>query len=192
MIKEEKAHRLKHVDASDLILTKVSLSVDDGLGENLKSIALTPLNPVLLLSQVFPRVEENRLHVVVQAPPKGKPISVVRDDIIDIVQKAWAPRTWKTRRGEIRSLLWIKVRIFFPFLSSLINNITGFQNVISRILKAMPPSDSAKSSNYTKSQIAYSIYDGRYKANKPRTSVAPPVQLFHPVFGHFLDIMKND
>jgi hypothetical protein len=192
MIKEEKAHRLKHVDASDLILTKVSLSVDDGLGENLKSIALTPLNPVLLLSQVFPRVEENRLHVVVQAPPQGKPISVVRDDIIDIVQKAWAPRTRKKRRGEIRSLLWIKVRIFFPFLSSLINNITGFKNVISRILKAMPPSDSAKSSNYTKSQIAYSIYDGRYKANKPRTSVAPPVQLFHPVFGHFLDIMKND
>jgi hypothetical protein len=84
------------------------------------------------------------------------------------------------------------VRIFFPLLPSVINATTGFQNIISRILKAMPPADSAKSSNYTKSQIAYSIYDGRYKANKPRTSVAPPVQLFHPVFGHFLDIMKND
>jgi hypothetical protein len=72
------------------------------------------------------------------------------------------------------------------------NTITGFQNVISRILKAMPPADSAKSSNYTKSQIAYSIYDGRYNANKPRTSVAPPVQLFNPVFGHSLDVVKSN
>jgi hypothetical protein len=59
-------------------------------------------------------------------------------------------------------------------------------------LKADAPSRSAKTSNYTKSQIVYSIYDGRYKANEPRTSVAPPVQLFHPVFGHFLDGMKSD
>jgi hypothetical protein len=67
--------------------------------------------------------------------------------------------------------------------------LTGFKNVISRILKAEAPADSAKSS---KSQIAYSIYDGRYEANKPRTSVAPPVQLFHPVFGHFLDDVKSN
>jgi len=71
-------------------------------------------------------------------------------------------------------------------------DIKRFQNTISRISKAMPPAESAKSSNYTKSQIAYSIYDGRYKANKPRTSVAPPVQLFHPVFGHFLDVVKGN
>ena len=71
-------------------------------------------------------------------------------------------------------------------------HVTGFQNVISRILKAVAPADSAKSSNYTKSQIAYSIYDGRYKANSPKTSVAPPVQLFHPAFGHFLDGIKSN
>jgi hypothetical protein len=71
-------------------------------------------------------------------------------------------------------------------------HLTGFQNVIKNILKAEAPADPAKSSNYTKSQIAYSIYDGRYKANRPRTSVAPPVQLFHPAFGHFLDDMKSD
>ena len=59
-------------------------------------------------------------------------------------------------------------------------------------MKAAAPADSAKSSNYTKSQIAYSIYDGRYKANKPRTSVAPPIQLFHPAFGHFLDSVKSN
>jgi hypothetical protein len=44
---------------------------------------------------------------------------------------------------------------------------------------------------YTKSQIAYSIHDGRYKEDNPRTSVAPPVQLFQPVFGHFLDDIKS-
>jgi len=70
-------------------------------------------------------------------------------------------------------------------------HLTGYHNVISHILKAGAPADSAKSSNYIKSQIAYSIYDGRYNASKPRTSIAPPVQLFHPAFGHFLDDMKS-
>ena len=79
-------------------------------------------------------------------------------DVIDVVQKALVSRTRKKKREEIRSPLWIKVRIFFPPLPSQINAITGFKNVISRILKAMPPADSAKSSNYTKSQIAYSIH----------------------------------
>jgi hypothetical protein len=45
---------------------------------------------------------------------------------------------------------------------------------------------------YPKSQLAYSIYDGRYKADKPRSSVAPPIQLFNPAFGHFLDHMRSD
>jgi hypothetical protein len=58
-------------------------------------------------------------------------------------------------------------------------------------LEATAPAESAKSSMYTKSQIAYSIYDGRYKADEPRTSIAPPIQLFNPVFGHFLDDIKS-
>ena len=70
-------------------------------------------------------------------------------------------------------------------------HITGFHNVISGILKATSPSESAKSSAYAKSQIAYSIFDGRYRDGKPRTSVAPPIQLFHPVFARFLDDMKG-
>jgi len=49
------------------------------------------------------------------------------------------------------------------------------------------PSSSAKSSTYPKSQIVYSIYDGRYKADVPRSSVGPPIELFHSAFGHFLD-----
>jgi len=77
LIKEKKAHRLKHVDASDLILSQVSLTVDGGVGEILRSVEFTPLNPVLPLSQVFPRVEEKHLHIVVQAPTNGEILSVL-------------------------------------------------------------------------------------------------------------------
>jgi hypothetical protein len=77
MIKEERAHCLKHVDASDLILSQVFLPLDDGLGEDLKSVELTSLNPILPLSQAFPRVEEKHLHVVFQAPTNGETISVL-------------------------------------------------------------------------------------------------------------------
>ena len=35
------------------------------------------------------------------------------------------------------------------------------------------------------------IYDGRYDVKKPIETTAPPIQLFHPVFGHFLDDLSN-
>lgn len=60
-------------------------------------------------------------------------------------------------------MLCILVRTFF-FLSGH-PWWTAFSRVSEyylRILKATPPADSAKSPMYTKSQIAYSIYDGRY------------------------------
>jgi hypothetical protein len=76
LIKEEQSPRLNHVAASELILSQVSLPVDDDLEESVKNVDLTPLKPFLPLSQVFPRVEENRLHIVVQAPANGESISV--------------------------------------------------------------------------------------------------------------------
>ena len=36
------------------------------------------------------------------------------------------------------------------------------------------------------------IYDGCYDATEPIGTTAPPIQLFHPVFGHFLDDLSND
>jgi hypothetical protein len=75
LIKEKQSPRLNHVVASELILTQISLPVDDDLEESLKTVDLAPLNPLLPLSRVFPRVEENRLHIVVQAPTTGEPIS---------------------------------------------------------------------------------------------------------------------
>jgi len=74
----------------------------------------------------------------------------------------------------------------------LIANLTGYQNLISNILKAVSPSDSAKLSMYPKLQLAYAVHDGHYKTTEPRSSFAPPVQLFNPVFGHFLDYMRSN
>jgi hypothetical protein len=50
LIKEKKGHRLKHVDASDLILTQVSLPVGDGLEETLKTVELTQLTTLASIS----------------------------------------------------------------------------------------------------------------------------------------------
>jgi hypothetical protein len=126
LIKEEQSPRLNHVVASELILSQVSLPVDDDLEESLKHVDLAPLKSLLPLSQLFPRVEENRLHIVVQAPTNGEAISVllrVTDDLIDVVQRAWVLKTQEKRRGEIGSLPCIKVRVVFLLLLFFINNM---------------------------------------------------------------------
>ena len=69
------------------------------------------------------------------------------------------------------------------------HHFTGFENFLSRILKTRSPSDS--SCAYTKSELADYICDGHYQEGKPKTNVAPPLQLFHPVFGHFLDDLQG-
>ena len=96
------------------------------------------------------------------------------------------------KRDHIAGLHQSVCNFFFLSLSSMKTILTGYRNLISNILNAVPPSDSAKSSMYPKSQLACSIYDGRSKADKPRSSVAPPIQLFNPAFGHFLDHMRSD
>jgi len=87
LIKLNLSPRLNQVDTSELILSQVSLLVDHDLEESLKNVDLAPLKPLLPLSQLFPRVEENRLHIVVQAPANGEPILTflhVTDDLIDV------------------------------------------------------------------------------------------------------------
>ena len=74
LIKEELSPCLNHVDAAELVLSQVSLPVDN-LEESLKNVDLAQLDPLLRLSDVFPRVEEKRLHVIVQAPTDSKPTS---------------------------------------------------------------------------------------------------------------------
>ena len=73
LIKEKKASCLEHVDASDLNLWDVSIPMDGDTDVKLKNIYnLEPLNALLRLSDVFLRVKESHLHVLVQAPINGE------------------------------------------------------------------------------------------------------------------------
>ncbi|KAK2461366.1 hypothetical protein APHAL10511_006590 [Amanita phalloides] len=160
LIKEKKKPRFDNVETSKLILSQVSLPLDDDLEESLKNVNFTPLDFFQLLSQVFPHVEKDHLHIVVQAPTNE---GLGTEDAGE-----------EEKRDRVNALQ------------------KRYNSAMLRILKAGTPAYSSKSSRYIKSQIAYCIYDGRYRADKPRTSIAPPVQLFHPAFGHFLDDMKSN
>jgi hypothetical protein len=98
MIKEEKSPHFNHVAASDLVLSQAPQPK-----ESLSIVDHTPLDPFLPLSKLFCRVEENRLHIVIQAPPKGHSISVVSDIITDFAQSARRMR--KKKRREMGLLL---------------------------------------------------------------------------------------
>ena len=72
-IKDKKAPHLNHVAASDLDLWDVSIPIGDNTNEKLENIdSFEPLKPLLSLSQVFPHVEKNHLHVVVRSPIDGE------------------------------------------------------------------------------------------------------------------------
>lgn len=51
--------------------------------------------------------------------------------------------------------------------------------------------ESAKSKEYKVYQQNSLIYDGCYDAKKPIKTTVPPIQLFHLVFGHFLNDLLN-
>jgi Crinkler effector protein N-terminal domain len=71
-IKEKKAPHLDRVAASDLDLFEVSLPRDGDVDAILQNANREPLDSLLPLSQVFPHVKENHLHVVVQSPIDGE------------------------------------------------------------------------------------------------------------------------
>ncbi|KAF7336569.1 hypothetical protein MSAN_02289100 [Mycena sanguinolenta] len=56
----------------------------------------------------------------------------------------------------------------------------------------MTPSQAAKSANYRMEQSGSNpLYDGRYDDANPAATIAPPVQLYHPVFARFIDDVNN-
>ena len=70
-IKKKKAPHLNHIAASDLELSRTSLTVNDKLKEVVKTTPFQPLDPVEPLLSLFQTLEERHLHVVVRAPTKG-------------------------------------------------------------------------------------------------------------------------
>ncbi|KAK2464712.1 hypothetical protein APHAL10511_003288 [Amanita phalloides] len=62
-----------------------------------------------------------------------------------------------------------------------------FRKTLDSIRTASSPSESAKSSGYPEAQKRYGICDGRNE-----TAPGPPVELFHPVFAHFLNDLGQE
>jgi hypothetical protein len=122
--------------------------------------------------------------VDVNACPSTSEVSTAKEKRTEDRQR----QLGRDRISTLEQRSWLFVFCFRSKLNTL--SVIGRDNVISGILKATSPSDSAKSSAIAKSQIAYSVHDGRYKAGSPRTSVAPSDELFHPAVGHFLDDLK--
>lgn len=56
-----------------------------------------------------------------------------------------------------------------------------------------PPSQGAKSGQYRKSQgdVNQMIFDGRRGSDSKITAIAPPIQIFHPIFDEFLSEAKT-
>jgi hypothetical protein len=106
-----------------------------------------------------------------------------------------------TKRDHERSLSEEESDIVTEIVSSTCNSRAfiyifrssppGYSATISKATNADTPSKSAKSTGYQMYQRNLPIYDGRYDVNCPISTTAPPVQLFHPVFGHFLDDMQT-
>jgi hypothetical protein len=67
----------------------------------------------------------------------------------------------------------------------------GRKVALEKARTAKTPSTAAKSQEYRIYQHSSPIYDGRYDAKNPTDTIAPPIQLFHPAFAHFLDDITN-
>jgi hypothetical protein len=72
MIKEKNPHTLDRVDAKDLELFQVSIPEGDDAEETFRKVDRQPLNYLSLVSELFPVVERNCLHIVVQVRGKGE------------------------------------------------------------------------------------------------------------------------
>jgi hypothetical protein len=207
-IKEEKKVALEHADADALKVWKVDVPVNDRFKENVGMVDLRDeeeLSAVDELSDLFSEGPTRKhLHIiVVYDPPTGECEYFVQSDesehwYLVISENRTAKETPDKGKGDEPgrdSTDALDRRTHLSSLSLTILNIScliGLQNTISGILDALPPHHSAKSSALVKSQAAYSIYNGRYKAGSPKATAAPPVQLFHPAFAHFLDDMRKD
>jgi hypothetical protein len=63
---------------------------------------------------------------------------------------------------------------------------------VKKARNAKSPSESAKSKEYRVYQRNSPIYDGRYDNAKSQETTALPIQLYHPVFAHFLDDLTSE
>jgi len=67
----------------------------------------------------------------------------------------------------------------------------GYKTIVST--KGKSPSEGAKSTGYSKVQLqsGEAIFDGLYPAQFDVSRVAPPIQIFHPIFGAFIHLVHD-
>jgi hypothetical protein len=92
LIKEEKAHRLGHVDASDLELWEVSFPIDGLVSKQLPTLGPI-LRPHRLLSDLFNSgLDVNHSHIVVRVPLMGMCYNGLYNLFLMFHQGSSAPR----------------------------------------------------------------------------------------------------
>jgi hypothetical protein len=71
------------------------------------------------------------------------------------------------------------------------NIATGYQKIVSTPGKS--PSAGAKSKDYAEGQALedQAIHDGRLPPNPKFFTVAPPVQIYHPIFDQFTQLLND-
>lgn len=79
-----------------------------------------------------------------------------------------------------------------PFLFQFLTPSTGYRTIL--LTKGRTPSHGAKSTEYpaVQADLFTAIHDGRYPSDPKFCTVAPPLQIFHPVFAEFLHLVHDD
>lgn len=62
---------------------------------------------------------------------------------------------------------------------------------VKKFLQGPTPSAGAKSDSFRDFQRKRPLYNGRYNPDSSTETIAPPIEIFHPVFSHFLDDVSN-
>jgi hypothetical protein len=100
-------------------------------------------------------------------------------------------RSFSEEEGDIITEI-VRSMCDFHNIFILCSPLPGYSATISKATNVDRPFKSAKSTGYRMYQRDLPIYDGRYDVNCPISTAAPPVQLFHLVFGPFRDDIADE
>lgn len=189
-IKEKTSRLFKHADAMDLVLWNVSEVVDDNLGNTLAGINLEEqpsLSPVDKLSKVFSDTPvEGRLHIVVGRPTDGKVFRSLCSNLVSRINLG-APAVGDCSEvHDVVGQLQESASFTDTTTSLWLISVSDFTRYCTGVMGCPLPSVAAKSTEYIGVQGGdFYILDGRFSGGKGAQTAAPPIQIYHEVFGDF-------
>jgi len=80
---------------------------------------------------------------------------------------------------------------FYFFIYTLKLFPLALNQSVKKFLQGPTPSVGAKSDSYRDFQRNRPVYNGHYNPDSSTETIGPPIEIFHPVFGHFLDDVSN-